>query len=365
LISSDQFDPAGHDPEVLIVGAGAVGIVLGVALAKAGRRVLLAEGGPAKPPLDYRRRNAGPNTGVRHEGLADGRMKALGGTTRLWGGQLVPFGPCDFAPTYAGKPPWPIGRDMLDPYFERVLDLLQVPRSIRDPGALWQQLGRRPFDLGPNFEWTMNAWLPVADFTRLFGAELASLPGLEVVTDLEAVALDFAEDGRVAAVRMRKTMGEEIRLAAAEVVLANGTMEIVRLLLHAAAGSPNCPFAGNPHVGRGFIDHLHGIVGRVLPSDLGKLRASVENVHLGGRKYSMKIRASDSFLRREGLANCAATFNAAGSLRQSLGDLRELARRLFAGGAGGASPGAVIAEAGRTLATLAPVVWNYLVRRRC
>src|SRR3569623_629280 len=353
----------GNDPEILGGGAGAVGLVLGIALARAGRRVTLIEGGPATPPADCIARNHGPYSGVALLGLAEGRMKARGGTTRLWGGQRVPFGPSDFRPTYPGKPAWPIDHETLAPWFDRAFDFLGVAEAARDPAGVWRRVGGAPIDLGPSLAATMNIWLPAADFTKLFATDIAGLPTLRIVTDMEATARDFAADGRVAAVRAQARDGSPHRLAAPQVVLANGTMEIARLLLRAAATATACPFAGNAHIGRGFIDHLHGIVGRVEGGDVTKLRAGFENILLDGRKYSVKIRASDDLLERHGIANCAATFNANGSIRQAIGDVRDLFRRVFAKG-DWRHMGTTLVEAGRTARMLAPILWTYLVRRR-
>jgi hypothetical protein len=362
MLNQGPFDP-GIEPEILVVGAGAVGLVLGIALARSGRRVTLIEGGPATPPADFIARNHGPNSGVELLGLAEGRMKALGGTTRLWGGQLVPFGPSDFRPTYPGKPAWPIDHETLRPWFDRAFDFLGVTEAGRDPAGVWRRVGDAPIDLGPSLAATMNIWLPVADFTKLFAADIAGLPTLRIVTDMEATGLDFMADGHIAAVRAQARDGTVHRLVAAQVVLANGTMEIARLLLRAAATAPACPFAGNAHIGRGFIDHLHGIVGRVKGGDVAKLRAGFENILVDGRKYSVKIRASDDLLQRHGIANCAATFNASGSIRQAIGDVRDLFRRVFAKG-DWRHIGTTLLEAGRTAQMLAPILWTYLVRRR-
>lgn len=350
-------------PEILVVGAGAVGLALGIALARSGRRVTLIEGGPATPPSDFIARNYGPSSGVDHLGLTEGRMKALGGTTRLWGGQLVPFGPSDFSTTYAGKPAWPIDHDMLRPWFDRAFDFLGVAEADRDPASVWRRVVGTPIDLGKSLAATMNIWLPVADFTKLFAADITALQTLHIVTDMEATSLEFAADGRVAAVRAKSRDGTSHQLAAPQIVLANGTMEVVRLLLRAAATAPDCPFARNAHIGRGFIDHLHGIVGRVEGGNVAKLRAGFENILVGGRKYSIKIRASDDFVERHGIANCAATFNASRSIRQVVGDVHDLLRRVFAKG-DWRQVGTTLTEAARTMRILAPILWNYLVRRR-
>jgi hypothetical protein len=366
MLNHPPFDPGSEPeilPEILVVGAGAVGLVLGIALARSGRRVTLIEGGPATPPADFIARNAGPNSGVDHLGLAEGRMKALGGTTRLWGGQLVPFGPSDFGATYAGKPAWPIDHETLEPWFDRAFDFLGVAEAGRNAAGVWRRVGGAPIDLGASLAATMNIWLPVADFTKLFAADIAGLPSLRIVTDMEATALEFATDGRVAAVRARAVGGTTHHLAAPHIVLANGTMEIARLLLRAAATAPNCPFSANANIGRGFIDHLHGIVGRVEGGDVAKLRAGFENILVDGRKYSVKIRASDDFLQRHGIANCAATFNASGSIRQAIGDVHDLFRRVFAKG-DWRRAGTTMVDAFRTLRMLAPILWTYLVRRR-
>jgi choline dehydrogenase-like flavoprotein len=350
-------------PEVLIIGAGAVGLVLGIALARAGRRVMILEAGPATPPADFIARNAGPVSGSPHLGIGEGRMKALGGTTRLWGGQLVPFGRSDFRLTYPGKPAWPIDYEILAPYFDRAFDFVGVPAATRDPAEIWKRIGGAPPELGASFEATMNIWLKTADFTKLFASDLAGLPNLHIVTNMEAENIEFAADGSAAAILAFGPTGARHRIAAEQIILANGTMEISRLLLRAAKIAQGCPFVANEHIGRGFIDHLHGIVGRIHAADVARLRAGFENIHVEGRKYSIKIRASDAFLERHGLANCAATFNAAGSIRQAIADFRDLAKRLFAGGSW-RSLRSTGGEAARTLRMLAPVLWTFAIRRR-
>ncbi len=344
--------------DVLIVGAGPVGLVLGTALARAGLRVTILEGGPAQPPVAFAARNQGPNTGIPHQGLTEGRMKAFGGTGRLWGGQLVPFGRSDFAPTFAGKPAWPIGYDEIEPYFGRAFDFLGIDASARQLERVWESVGAVPVDLGPNITATMNLWLPVPDLARHFERDLAGLPNLEIVTGSEASGLAFAEDGMLAGIEANGRTWTATRY-----VLANGTMEIARLLLRAAAASAHCPFAANRHIGRGFVDHLHGIVGRVHPQDTGRLRTMFENIYRGGVKYSVKLRASDRFLEESRLGNCAVTLNAVGSIRQTLSDLRDLAKHVVAR-RGWRQAGRAIAETTRTLRLALPIVWNHTVRRR-
>jgi choline dehydrogenase-like flavoprotein len=145
--------------DVLIVGAGAVGLVLGILLGRAGWRVTIVEAGGQTPSADYITANWGPSTGMHHNGLLDGRMKALGGTTRLWGGQLLPFGRSDFQRSYVGKPDWPIQYDDIAPWFSRAFAFLDIPPEDLDENLIWASTGNRAPDLGPHLRVGMSIWL--------------------------------------------------------------------------------------------------------------------------------------------------------------------------------------------------------------
>src|SRR5262249_52934789 len=148
-----------------------------------------------------------------------------------------------------------------------------------------------------------------------------------------------------------------VSFAPHQLVLANGTLELVRILLRAAATDPTCPFRHNKHLGRGFIDHLHGIAGRVRKADRKRLREHFETRVKGGTKVSAKVRASDSFILRDGNVNCAATFISAGSLRQYAEETARLVKRILQNPMGGG-----VFEATRRCSALGrillPLAWS-------
>src|SRR5260370_23557056 len=92
------FDLQTHDPQafpnpqVIIVGAGAVGLIMAVDLARSGCRVLLLEACPrymTKQSQSFM--EAAAWQGFPLIGPHLGRGRAPGGTTNLWGGQFVPI----------------------------------------------------------------------------------------------------------------------------------------------------------------------------------------------------------------------------------------------------------------------------------
>ncbi len=353
-----DLNAAARHPDVAIVGAGAVGIALAVLLARQGIAVTLIEGGPAKPPVAFRKENHAGSTGRAHLGLSDGRMKALGGTTRLWGGQLMPFGPGDLAgATYPGKPAWPISFAELTAASSRALDLLRIPAPLKDSAAVFRAASNQRLEFGAELDSVVATWLPQPDFAQLFAAELGGLEGLTVLTGHSVTDLEFAPPGHCSAVIATAGDGAAQRIAPRQVVLANGTFELVGTLLRAARSHPDCGFADNPHIGCWFIDHLHAVAGTIRNLDHTKLRDLSDPVLKSGHKFSVKLKLADAVQTREQVPNVAAMVLSRLSIRELLGDLTGLARRNRTSDA--SAPGLL-----RSLAMLAPLIWRYVVKRR-
>jgi len=79
---------------IVVIGAGAVGIYAAAQLADRGHEVVLLEAG--QPSLGNFDGDSYASIGRPHSGIRIGRSRAVGGTTNLWGGQLVEFQPIDF-----------------------------------------------------------------------------------------------------------------------------------------------------------------------------------------------------------------------------------------------------------------------------
>ncbi len=117
---------------ILIVGSGAVGLAMASHLARQGVPVTVLEAGPPTPPADWQARNAGPCTGLPHCALSVARMKALGGTTRLWHGQLLPLSHRDLAG-------WPLAYADYRAAVAQALDLLGVSAREADSDGMWRR----------------------------------------------------------------------------------------------------------------------------------------------------------------------------------------------------------------------------------
>src|SRR5262249_23761967 len=139
---------------------------------------------------------------------------------------------------------WPITYDELLPYIARAKAFLGVTNA--DHAFSHKELSQSGFDFGVDLEVSRHIWLRTPDFITLFGRELLESNRLLIATNIDLRNLHFAGD-RVCAVTSRTSSGKTETFMPRHVVLANGTLELVRVILRSAATDPACPFRRNRH----------------------------------------------------------------------------------------------------------------------
>lgn len=358
----DRIEPASDLADVLIVGAGAVGLTMGIALARAGRRVLICEAGASALNLDWQAQNEVVQTGRHHRGSVEGRYRGLGGTTRLWGGQLMPFTPGDLASNPAtGKAGWPLPHEELMNAVDAVLRLTGVAQSWAEAEAQWRSVAGQELDLSADLRLAPSLWLPQPDFAKLFSGEIRQSANLRLLLGHEAIGVLTSPHGAVEGLRVRCPDGTETCVSGHSTVLASGTLETARLLLRVSAALPNSPLATNRHVGRWFFDHLQGDAGEVEPLDRARFGRLFDSFYFNGRKLMPKVRLTDAAARRLAIPNCAGVFMGSTSPGLLAQDLRLLLRRMLGSGEGRA---AALGEAWQTGRLILPLVFRYLTAQR-
>jgi choline dehydrogenase-like flavoprotein len=135
--------------DVVVIGAGVVGLFCPIQLEKHGLRVAVIEGGDIVPDTAsnaaYTRLVGRPHRAIEG-GVVDGphragRAMGLGGTGLLWGGQLSEFSAADLDDD---KGFWPVDYAGLRALYDRVNGLLHLPPRLADADARVQFGGRRP-----------------------------------------------------------------------------------------------------------------------------------------------------------------------------------------------------------------------------
>ena len=251
-----------READVLVIGAGTVGLVLANELAAGGKKVVCLESGGRHQIDDLHPLNAVEQTGTYYAGADLGRFRCLGGSSSRWGGALIPFQPADLD---AGG--WPVECSELTAWLPRVEACFGLPPGPYDqpevlPGAEF---------LARSAKWPAFAKRNVFTLLRdtIEGEE-----GPEVW--LNATATTFKiERGRLVEVGAQAVDGSALSVRAGEVVIAAGAIESTRLLLLADRQNDHCISLNCRGLGEGFNDHLSAHVADVLPKDRSALNRLV------------------------------------------------------------------------------------------
>ena len=366
-----QFGAAAQgalEADLCIVGAGAAGLSLATQFVGSRWRVLVLESGRREPDGETQALNALECVGLRHDGWREGRIRALGGTTRSWGGQLVPMRSSEWeARSWVPGSGWPFPLEELQPYYRRIEQLLQIEGAPYDE-SVGPRLGLSlpAFDRR-QFRMRFSQWASLGrrNFAVLWRRELERSANISVVLDATAVAVCCDPSGsRCEHIRIRSRSGQEARVRASLFVIACGGIETPRLLL----GSPSPAGRGVANrsglVGRFFQDHLSFLAGELQPLSRRTVQDAFDPRYVGSTMFSLKIEPTDAAMREQAWLNCMA--HVAFEIPDALGwlELRKLLRSAQAGRLALPSLDEGLAMMRGSLELSRLVITRYLARRR-
>ncbi len=325
--------PCTFSCDIVVIGAGAVGIAMAVELTRQGSDVILLEAGGVS--LDSRSQDIYKNarsSGSFLEGLHAGRFRLLGGTTNFWGGQLVRFD----APVLEGRSwvvpqGWPISLATLDPFYDRVFSLCAIGNIKMDDASVWSHLAAPKPVMGDDVEIFLSRWLPNPNFAQVFSGDIE---GDKLTTIVHANVVGFsagAEGGNVESVHLKTLDGREADVRASKVVLACGTVEICRLLMLPFWGGKAAPWNANPLLGRFFTDHIDSTAGEIKPKDRKSFHNLFDNIFIDGFKYQPKIKLSKMAQVEHEVLEACAQFLFTSSYDDHLANIKLFVRAIMTG----------------------------------
>lgn len=313
IVDADQVEAgACLWADVCIVGGGAAGISLALALSGQGLRIVLLESGKRRGHAATQALYAGEVADERLHSPPDKyRQRRMGGSTASWGGRCVPFDPIDFETRkWVADSGWPLSHDDLLPFYPEANELAEAGRFSYDAG---EALGPaappmiRGFDSALVRTTSLERFSCPTDFGRRYARRLQVAGDVRVLLGANCTAVRLLPDGKaVDELQVRTLAGRHFRVAVRSAVLAAGGLETARLLLASRDVAP--AGIGNEHdvVGRYYMCHIAGTVGTLTfngaPRDvLHGYEATPEGIHCRRR-----LSVSEAEQRRLGLANAVA-----------------------------------------------------------
>lgn len=318
--------------DVVIIGAGTVGLYVAAMLSRKGVSVTVLESGGLGFEQANKQLNSAEIVGRQHDGAYDGRARVIGGTSTLWGGQLTKFSAIDFEARQGfASAPWPIEFDEIVKHYGVVAETLNLDTGMLDDEQIFRKIGAdaKPFE---NLDLIFTRWLIQPNIANVFQGDILDSENLQVIYNATITEASVGSDNSVTSVIATSSSGEKrIRCEGRYFVLAAGTIEISRLLLWFAHRDSGVPWADNPWIGRCFQDHIDVRVGKVVPKNAKVFSNIFENIVVNKRKYQPKLILPQVDVRSEGFVGVACSFIYQSKMSEHLSHLKTLVRSLRSG----------------------------------
>ena len=360
--AKDLITPANGSSRTVIIGGGTVGIYAAHELAQHGREVVMIESGGHA--LENFAPESYASVGKPHEGLRLGRIRNLGGASNLWGGQLVEFQPVDFAGRdWVPDSQWPVTYPEISAYHQRTYENLGIASNLLNDRQVFTHAGGAPPDFSEGLELFLTRWLKVPSFSVAYAEALRANNKIKVLLHQTAVGFTAA-NGQISGVRIVDRDGKIQLIEGDCFILAAGTIEISRLLLHAAATSGwDCPWRNNQNVGAYFQDHPVGRVATLEVLDQRRFFNTFSTIIWSKHKFQPKLRLTDETLRGTRIMNIQAMMLFESSISENLIYLKQfLKAALYSRRLSGV--GDLLKNLRACGKHLLPLMWKYVVENR-
>ncbi len=252
----------GHvvEADICIIGAGAVGISMGLEMNRSDLKVAILESGGFEYEPRTQSLYKGDHVGRDTYPLERNRLRYFGGTTNHWAGHCRPFDEFDFSVReWIPHSGWPIKIEELEPYLERTQPVMGLGKydydSVEEYG---RQLGLEtlPLDSSRLIN-VMKHQSPPTRFGPAYREELTQSKNVSVYLYSNVLELLSNESAsHVTNAEVACIDGPRYKIKAKNFVLAAGGLENPRIMLLSNKSAPNG--LGNSHglVGRFYTDHI-------------------------------------------------------------------------------------------------------------
>ncbi len=318
--------------EVCIVGGGTAGIFLAQELDRFGIETILLESGSetiSRPPEINEQCF---QVGIPYRGAEQGRAFGLGGTSTLWGGQMIALSPSDFEKRpNLSLDAWPLNHSDLGYYFEQVRERLEI-KKISDEVSFKQKYFPDLFRFGEEFNLRVADWIPFKNrnFAQRFDNELESSTKIQVW--LNSVVTTFAIDDesdqkRIDFIEAKSTNSKTLRIKSKYFVICAGALESTRLVLSLDESSQGLITSLKSPVGRYFADHLSLTGGKIKCRNWNQYNAQIAPVFDGKLMRSPRLELSSTSQQEHNITSAFVHFTFITSGNSGFDLIRNLFRK--------------------------------------
>lgn len=225
-----------------VIGSGAAGISLSIALSRKGHRVLLIDSGDWNEDSALVDAYQG-HADTPHPDTTEYRRQRFGGTTHLWGGRCVPLDATDLSPRkHVSNSGWPIALQEIENYYAdamRYCDAGAADFTINSLIGNQQPMFDELPSLKPYLDERIERYSLPTDFSKKFKKELITSTLVQVLLRARCIRLNLTEnDNKVTSIEVTDGV-HKLEINASNFILCGGGIETTRALLTTRKHAPN------------------------------------------------------------------------------------------------------------------------------
>ena len=353
--------------DLCILGTGPVGLILASGAANRGLSVTLLEVGGSNATIGAESLDVHFDRRP-YRGATIGRALGLGGTSNLWGGQLLPVRPADLlARPQIAAAAWPITYAEIEPYFGALQAMLDIRSGGFDFGSMRATShGLSSLDFT---DWTprLSKWLAFGKRNMVAALKdpLKEQAGVRVWLNANVDGWHVSEASgkrRVRELVATSPEGESLRVQPRAVVIAGGALESARSILEFNAQARPLSAGIDELAGRYLHDHLSLRIARVHIHDLGAFEDRFAPFFEGPTMRSLRMELPANTLESELLPALYAHFVAVAPDNSGFAVVRDCLRSLQRRDLRLASASAM--RVPRALPGITKVIYTKVVKKR-
>jgi choline dehydrogenase-like flavoprotein len=267
-------------------------------------------------------------------GIHDGRERAVGGTTTIWGGQAYPFLPEDFSSRpNLGISGWPLTYEDLVPYYKRAEMVVGTDHDLPYDYKPWAERDIDTADLAKDkLRLLVTKWSNTPNFFLLHGNTLSQSENVTVLYHASAVeivpspGLDSVQE-----VAICSLSGKRGTVKARQFIAAGGSLEATRLFLASRRFHPAGLGNENDLVGRYIQDHISAVVGEIIPTSRKHFHEVFDPFYRNGFKYLPRILVEPAHARDQNTLHASGQIVFSESSESVLNTLKSILRKVKKG----------------------------------
>lgn len=285
--------------DVCIVGAGAAGLFLAELLNDKGINSIVLEAGNMNAKSASEKGMEIEQIGNKYNGAEFGRSFGLGGTSVLWGGQMIPVTKSDISKrSDIGFDAWPISYNVLKKYFSKVLDkldLIEIKDSLQANKYLKSRFGELvQACVKSDFNLRVSQWIPFKkrNFSQAFSNTIKNKSSVTIWINANVVKIkssDIHNLKSIDSVVAKSDLGNKVEVRSLITVICAGALESTRIILQLDKDYENFISKCGAPVGNYFSDHLSVTCGRFKVNDLNSFNMAFAPIFQDGIMRSPRL----------------------------------------------------------------------------